>query len=240
MPQLDKHFENILNSGKVVTFSCRCEIGYKGRAESFLPLGDRLVIVKSDGTLLIHQPTGNRPINYMKPGTTFLINDNKLICTNLKDKETLTIQVEQLYHVHHQDLEDGQTLQLRGTEKHMSDALFNQPHLIEEGFKPYSREEHTKYGFIDVYGIDKRGLVTVVECKRYKAGPDAVQQLRRYVEKVKNDKGLQKVRGILAAPSLTKSAQDMINHFGYTHIEAKPPKSYEAFKKDQKDLKGFF
>jgi len=122
----------------------------------------------------------------------------------------------------------------------MSDLLFNQPELVEEGFKPYSREEHTKYGFIDVLGTDKSGHLTIVECKRYKAGPDAVQQLRRYVEKVKKDKGLQKVRGILAAPSLTKSAQDMLTELGYTHVEAKPPKSYEAFKKDQKDLHGFF
>ena len=203
-------------------------------------MGDRLIIIKNDGTLLIHQPQGSRPINYMKQGTTFLVEDGKIICTHIKNKETLIVNIQDFYHVHSRELEDGQKLQLQGTEKHMSDMLFNQPDLVEEGFKPYSREEHTKYGFIDIFGTDKRGLLTIVECKRYKAGPEAVEQLRRYVEKVKNDKGLQKVRGILAAPSLTKTAQDMLINFGYSHVEAKPPSSYQAFKKDQKDLKGFF
>jgi len=99
--QLDPKFQQMLNSAKVVTFSARCEIEYEGRAKSFLPKGDRLIIVKSDGTLLIHQPTGNRPINYMKPGTTFIIKNNNIICKNIKDKETLIISIEQLYHVHH-------------------------------------------------------------------------------------------------------------------------------------------
>jgi hypothetical protein len=67
-------FELIINHAlskkEVIIFVCRCTITYSGRAESFLSTGDRIIIIKEDGTLLIHQPAGNNPVNYMKNGST--------------------------------------------------------------------------------------------------------------------------------------------------------------------------
>ena len=67
MGDMDKQIEEAINKNHSVVIGCTCEIWYSGRAESFLPAGDRIIIIKEDNTLIVHQPTGNNPINYMKP-----------------------------------------------------------------------------------------------------------------------------------------------------------------------------
>ena len=61
---------NALSKNKTVIIGCHCSVKYSGRAESFLPKGDRLVVIKQDGSLLIHQPYGSSPVNYMKEGAS--------------------------------------------------------------------------------------------------------------------------------------------------------------------------
>jgi len=76
-----KLFNDALARNETIVFSCTCTIRYSGRAESYLNLGDRIVMVKSDKALLVHQPTGNAAINYMKPNTghTLKLEADKLI-----------------------------------------------------------------------------------------------------------------------------------------------------------------
>ena len=121
----------------------------------------------------------------------------------------------------------------------MSNMLYANPELIEDGFKPVSREEQTKYGFIDVFGTDKNGVLTIVECKRYCADLSAVTQLRRYVEKMMVSKGITKVRGILAAPKITENAEKMLEDWGFSFKSIKPPKYLEEFDKRQAKLDKF-
>ncbi len=229
-----------LARNETITFSCYCRIRYSGRAESFLDWGDRLVIIKSDHTLLVHQPAGNAPINYMKPNTshTMRYEDNALTLksqnTMLKEKMEITIKTIHFFNSH--KLEDGQVIRVSGTEEDMSDMIYNNPELIEEGFKPVSQEEQTKYGFIDVFGVDKNGVLTVVECKRYCAELSAVTQLRRYVEKIMVSKGITKVRGILAAPKITENAKKMLEDWGFRFVSIKPPKYLEEYDKKQSKL----
>ena len=73
--------KNILNKGYSIVFSCNCEVEYSGRAESFLSEGDRIILLKSDNTILVHQPNGNNPVNYMKPGSShsLIIHDDKFV-----------------------------------------------------------------------------------------------------------------------------------------------------------------
>ena len=229
-----KEFNSALKDKKIIVFSADCEIRYNGRAESFLSRGDRLIIIKSDRTLLIHQPEGNNPINYMKSNTKHsLIEKNGIISLKSENpalKEYLEAVLHQIHFFQAVKLKDKQKLQLAGSEKDMSDMIFNNPELIENGFIPLSREEHTKYGFIDVFGYDKNNNLVVIECKRYIGDLQAVTQLRRYVEKIKKAKGLNKVRGILACPKMSSNALKMLTDWNFTHKSINPPKKLDIDK----------
>ena len=229
-----------LARNETIVFSCTCTIRYSGRAESYLPKGDRIVMIKSDNALLVHQPTGNAPINYMRPNSahSLRLEEGKLVLRsqNLLMKERIDIFIDGIHFFNSHKLEDGQVIRVSGTEDDMSDMIYNNPELIEQGFKPVSQEEQTKYGFIDVLGVDKNGVLTVVECKRYKAELSAVTQLRRYVEKIMVSKGITKVRGILAAPTITENAEKMLTDWGFEFKSIKPPKYLEEYDKKQSRL----
>ncbi len=238
-----QQIEEALKRKECVVIGCRCEVWYSGRAESHLPVGDRMVLIKEDGTLIVHQPAGNNPVNYMKPETrhSLVFEDGQLFLNsqNLGLKEFLDARIDRVHFVSSAKLEDGQTIEVTGTEKDMSDMLYSNPNMIEDGFKAVSREEQTRYGFIDVLGVDRRGILTAVECKRYCADHNAVMQLRRYVEKLKASKGISSVRGILAAPKITGNASAMLKDWGFEFVAVSPPKYLERFNKDQKTLGGF-
>lgn len=236
-------FNDAINRNETVVFSCQCSIRYSGRAESFLDSGDRIIIIKSDNALLVHQPSGNAPINYMKPETShkLILEGSKLILRsrNLSLKEQMNINIERIYFFNSYKLEDGQSIIISGTEDDMSKMIYENPSLVEEGLKPVSQEEQTKYGFIDVLCIDKNNILTIIECKRYNADLGAVTQLRRYVEKVMVSKGISKVRGILAAPKITVNAEKMLTDWGFEFKSIKPPKYLEEFDKKQSRLDNF-
>ena len=240
---IGKEIEEALKNNHSVVLGGTCEIWYSGRAESYLPEGDRLIIIKADNTLIVHQPTGNNPINYMKPNTKHTFNfDKGVLFINSRNsnlKEFLDIKISQVHFVQSHKLEDGQSIQIQGTEQDMSDMLYAHPELIETGFKPFSQEEHTKFGFIDLFGTDKEGKMTVVECKRYNADLAAVSQLRRYVEKIKDSKGIIEVRGIIASPKISDNAKRMLEHWGFNWVRVKPPKYLEKFDASQRSLLSF-
>ena len=232
-----------LKKGESIVFGCHCNIKYSGRAESYLAEGDRIIFIKEDGTLLIHQPTGSNPVNYMKQGSahTLVSKDKKLIfkSRNLAAKEYLDIEILEIHFCHSQKLADDKSLELAGTERDMSDMLFQNPSLVEKGFKPLSTEEHTKYGFIDLFGYDKKKVLTVIECKRYRGDLSAVTQLRRYVEKIKEAKGVDNVRGILICPKISPNALRMLQDCGFSFKAVNPPNYLERYDKGQKRLDGF-
>ena len=228
-----------LSKNETILLVCNCEITYSGRAEAFLPRGDRVVIIKSDRSVHVHQPSGVAPVNYMKPGTSVKLSGSLLKFHNIKDHEFLDVELFEVYDFFSRRLVDGAKLLLEGTEADMSDMLRDNPGLVEPGFRPLSREEHTKVGFIDVFGYDKDGNFVVVECKRYTASLDAVTQLRRYVEKVKKSKGISNVRGVLAAPSITSNALVFLEELGFKFVKVSPPKRLERFRRSQSRLDDF-
>ena len=235
-------FDYAMNRNETFLFACNCSIIYSGRAESFLAEGDRVVIIKSDKTLLVHQPEGNNPINYMKQESSHDIirAESAMILKsrNLPLKEYLDITIHKIHFFNSHPLEDGKSIQLSGTEKDMSDMIFRNPSLISPFFKPLTREEHTKYGFVDVLGYEDK-LLTVVECKRYCGDPKAVDQLRRYVEIIKKTKGVEKVQGVLACPKISPRAEKMLADYGFGFVTIKPPKYMDKFDKDQTNLDSF-
>ncbi|RME52694.1 DUF91 domain-containing protein [Candidatus Woesearchaeota archaeon] len=239
-----ERFEQAISRNECAACFLSCEISYSGRAEAFLARGDRLIVLKADNTLQVHQPEGSAPVNYMKAGSSFSFSKLKsgallLRCAHAREKEFLDVVVFAVHGFFSARLEDGQKLVLVGNEADMSDMIKQNPALIEDGFKPLSREEHTKVGFIDVFGYDERGNLVVVECKRYRASLAAVTQLRRYVEKIKKLRGVSKVRGVLAAPAVTKNALAHLHELGFEFVSVSPPKRLERYWKDQKSLGDF-
>lgn len=233
-------FNDSLNRNETVVLSCRCRIKYSGRAESFLDVGDRVIIIKEDKTLLVHQPLGNNPINYMKQNSShfFKLLDKKLLLKsqNLELKEFMEIEIERILFFNSHKLEDGQSIVISGTEDDMARMIYQNPSIIEDGLKQVSQEEQTKYGFIDVLCTDKNGILTIIECKRYSADLSAVTQLRRYVEKIVESKGIDKVRGFIAAPKITPNAEQMLKDWGFSFRAVNPPKYHEQFDKKQKKI----
>lgn len=235
--------EKALSDDETIIIGGNCSVTYSGRAESFLPFGDRVIIIKSDKNLLVHQPTGTTPVNYMKQGTTHEIieHENNLVLKSKNSgmKEFMEIEFNHIHFVHSQKFEDKEDIELQGSEKHMSDMIMKKPELIEKDFKPLSREEHTKYGFIDVFGQDKNNNLVVVECKRFNGDLKAVTQLRRYVEKMQELKGIKNVRGILACPTISGNAKKMLEDWGFEYRNIEPPKYLERHKKNQRALHEF-
>ncbi len=241
MEEYSKKLVESLKKNETVILGAECSIAYSGRAESFLPEGERLIIIKSDKNLLVHQPTGTAPVNYMKQGSSYEIkNEKENLLIHAKNlKEFMDIKISRLHFMESKKLDDNSQIELNGTEKHMSDMIMENPSLIGNEFKPLSREEHTKYGFIDVFGHDKDDNLVVVECKRFCADLNAVTQLRRYVEKIKELKGIEKVKGILASPKITSNALKMLEDWGFEHREVEPPNYLEKHKKNQTALDEF-
>ncbi|PIN81575.1 endonuclease NucS [Candidatus Woesearchaeota archaeon CG10_big_fil_rev_8_21_14_0_10_32_9] len=245
LAEFKEALEKALSSNQTSSFFCKCSIFYNGRAEAELEEGERLIIIKADNTILVHQPEGSTPINYMKNDSSIELILSKdhvhLKSYNQKFKDYLEIEITKVYSFSSYKLEDGKKLNLVGNERDMSDMLKDNPKLISKDFKPLSREEHTKFGFIDVFGHDNKGNLILIECKRYTAGVSAVQQLRRYVEKIIELKGLKKetVKGILAAPNLAKNAEEMMQKWGFTFVSVEPPKRLEKYKKNQKNILEF-
>lgn len=243
MKSVAEKIRQSLHKKESIVLGAHCSISYSGRAESFLPEGERIIVIKEDRALLVHQPTGNNPVNYMKPGTcitcTAANRQLMLDCANPSLKEHMKISIESVLFFASQKMNDGASIILEGNEKDFSDLLFKHPEKVEEGFTPLSREEHTRYGFVDIFGYDRNNTLLVVECKRFKAGPDAVTQLRRYVERIKKDKGVSKVRGMIVAPDITKNALAMVTEYGYLYKKFDPPKYHLKHKKKQKRLGEF-
>ncbi len=235
-------FEEEFNAARerhaLLAFTCQCQVTYSGRAEAFLPRGDRLIILKQDGVLLIHQPTNGNPINYLKAGAQLQLerHERHLMLHGKLAKEFIDVEIFRVYECLHRRLEDGQKQTLSGSEADMSDMLRDNPSLVSPDFKPLAREEQTDVGFIDVFGHDGKGNLVVVECKRYAAGLAAVSQLHRYVKRVQELRGTQRVRGVMAAPKMTANALELLKKYGYAWAEVKPPKRHERHDRGQATL----
>lgn len=198
-----------------------CRVAYEGRAQSQLEAGDRFILCKSDGTVLVHSDTNRKPRNWQSPGATVQITDTDplvLTAVSTKPREVIQITCHRVYHTALLPIEDDASLKLQGSEADLRDSIFETPELIEDGFRPETREYSTPAGPVDVWGYDTEGRPVILELKRRRVGPEAVSQLRRYVESVDAD-----VRGILVAPSHTQRAEKLLEEFGLESQQVTPP-----------------
>jgi RecB family endonuclease NucS len=188
----------------------RCAVAYEERAQSQLESGDRFVLCKPGGTVLVHGDTKHEPRNWQPPGATVQVtNTDPLVLTAVRTspREVIRITCERVYHAALLPMDDA-SLELQGSEADLRDRICETPALIEDGFRLEVMEYETPAGPVDVWGYDSEGRPVILELKRRRVGPDAVSQLRRYVESVDAD-----VRGILVAPSVTERAERLLAEF---------------------------
>jgi len=209
----------------IIIISC-CRIKYKGRATSKLGLGDRTIVIKSDGSFLVHQDRNLEPVNWQPPNCKFkaVINEGKVQITGFRRNphESLEVEINKTYLASYHVGSDSKTLQLAGYEEDMRELIFKEPHLIEKGFRPTSREYSVTKGFIDILGKDENDNLVIIELKSRRAGINAVKQLKRYFDDFEDDKKF--VRGILAAPSITENAMELLEEYQMEFKELEPPK----------------
>jgi len=183
-------------------------VKYEGRAASELSWNDHIIILKPDGTLLVHGPEKREPINWQPPGSilTSFVKEGKLIIRSrrYRPKEVVLIECEDIYVLIAMNTRSGEFRMFK-SEAQMVDYVMKNPDLIEEGFIPVIREYRTRFGIIDLFGRDKENNIVVCEFKRRIADIQDVAQLALYVDAIqKNSKC--KVRGILVAPGITDMA----------------------------------
>ena len=137
----------------MIIILAKCHVEYEGRARSRLAPGDRLILIKKDGTFAIHQELNLDPVNWQAPGckNKVSVKNNHVILTSKKTKPTEEIKVylDETYSVTYYNCIDTKELEIRGYEKHMVDLAWEKPELIEKGFRPTRREYQTENGFID-------------------------------------------------------------------------------------------
>jgi len=216
-----------LDRGDLVTVVGRCVVEYEGRAASHLGPGDRHVMLKPDGTALVHTDEGQQPVNWQPPGCEHeaAVADGSLrvLSRRRTPEEELVVTFDSLLQVTTVAVSDPEELALSGTEEDLRERILTDPDLLEPGFQPLATERDTAAGAMDVYGEDDEGRAVVVELKRRRVGPDAVGQLRRYVDALERDlHDAAAVRGILVAPSVTDRARSELDEHGLEFIALTP------------------
>jgi hypothetical protein len=202
-----------LSEHKAVFLVGNCWVDYRGRASSKLKPGERIVMIKEDGSVLVHRPTGYEAVNWQPPGclfqTSVVGNALRVRAIRRRPSESVGIFFDRVYLLSTLSLIDRGEFWLYASEEDMQRAILLEPHILEKGFKPITYEKKVEPGFVDVYGTDKDGRFVVVEIKRKTAGREAVLQLAKYVGSVRSIVN-REVRGIPVAPSIAKGVQRLL------------------------------
>ena len=217
-----------------------CRVDYEGRASSTLEWGERIAMIKQDGSVLVHRPTGYEPVNWQPPKCMVSVRfDNDILVVNAsrsQPKETVSIEFNEITLVAAGNLADSGEFALHVTEEQMKQAILTAPDLVEAGLKPLQQEKSLgEAGFTDIVAEDKDGNLVVVEIKRVPASKDAVMQLQRYLDTLR--KRIDRpIRGMVVAPELRKSAQASLNTLKLEFIRLAPEKCFTVLK-SRKDAK---
>lgn len=221
-----------------------CTVDYRGRASSKLESGQRIVIFKEDGSVLVHRPVGYEPVNWQPPGCLFHASISggslQINAVRRQPTESVKLSFDSVYLLASLSLSDTGEFSLHASEEDMQKAILLMPSLVEEGLKPISYEKKIEPGFVDVYCEDKAGRFVVIEIKRKTAGKEAAFQLAKYVDAMK-DIVNREIRGILVAPSLSKGVQRLLATLSLESKALDPKKCAEVLTKPENmRLQDFF
>ncbi|MEM0247163.1 MAG: endonuclease NucS [Desulfurococcaceae archaeon] len=225
-------------SKQLIVVLGECRVDYEGRAASRLEPGERLVIIKQDGAILVHRPTGYSPVNWQPPSPTIEVVYKPgigLILHTLRDRprEYLTVVFTKILLLVVSRLRDVGEFTMYIDEKEMRDVLAKNPSLIEEGLRVLAVEKMVGGGYVDIYAVDGVGRHVLIELKRVTATREAVLQLYKYVESYRIEYGVVP-RGILMAPAFSPTALETALKLGLECKHVDPKKLWELLKKGQR------
>jgi endonuclease len=184
----------------------RCEVRYSGRLTAVLPEAVRLLILKADGSVLVHDDVGGyKPLNWMTGPTSIEELGEVLVVRKAKTEDVLEIHlVDVLSDVEH-DLGESAALQKDGIERDLQEVLAATPSALGEELTLVKREWPTEVGPVDLMCKDSDGEWVAVEIKRI-GTIEAVEQLTRYLGFIREDPAKAACRGVLAAQSIKPQA----------------------------------
>ena len=202
-----------------------CSVDYAGRLSAHLPRAKRLLVLKADGSVLVHSDSGSyKPLNWMNPPCTATVLEPSTDQIDVGVQEVWQVQqaktddvlmisiFEVISDISHELGEDPGLIK-DGVEKHLQELLADQLHLVEEGASLIRREYFTAIGPVDILLRDASGLTVAIELKR-RGDIDGVEQLTRYLELLNRDPLLAPVRGIFAAQEIKPQARKLAEDRG--------------------------
>ena len=202
-----------------------CSVDYAGRLSAHLPRAKRLLVMKADGSVLVHSDSGSyKPLNWMNPPCVVSVLEPSADQLEVgvqqvwqvqqaKTEDVLLISIfEVLSEVEHELGEDPGLIK-DGVEKHLQELLADQLHLVADGATLVRREYFTAIGPVDILMRDASGLTIAIELKR-RGDIDGVEQLTRYLELLNRDPLLSPVRGVFAAQEIKPQARKLAEDRG--------------------------
>ena len=192
----------------------RCQVRYTGRLSAVLPEAVRLVILKADGSVLVHDDSGGyKPLNWMTPPTVIEESRDAIVVRKQKGEDRLEIRLAEVLSDVTHDMGESAALQKDGVERHLQEELAARPGALGENLRLVRREWATDIGPVDLMCRDEGDGWVAVEVKRV-ATVDAVEQLCRYLERIDGD-----CRGVLAAEAVKPQARTLAEARGIRCVE---------------------
>ncbi|MGV8885767.1 MAG: endonuclease NucS [Microbacteriaceae bacterium] len=196
----------------------KCSVDYAGRLSAHLPLATRLLLLKADGSVLVHSDSlSYKPLNWMSPPCTLATLEPDLEQRDAgvielwkvaaaKSADILIVSIHEVLHdsSHHLGVDPG--LQKDGVEAHLQKLLAEQIQVLGDGHRLVRREYMTAIGPVDILATDAAGASVAVEIKR-RGDIDGVEQLTRYLELMNRDPLLAPVAGVFAAQEIKPQAR---------------------------------
>ncbi|MBX3078495.1 MAG: endonuclease NucS [Cryobacterium sp.] len=203
----------------------RCSVDYAGRLSAHLPLATRLLLLKGDGSVLVHSDSlSYKPLNWMSPPCTLTVldpdpeqSDAGVVelwkVSHVKTADLLVISIHEILHdsIHELGIDPG--LQKDGVEADLQRLLAEQIELLGDGYQLVRREYMTAIGPVDILAKDADGGSVAVEIKR-RGDIDGVEQLTRYLELLNRDPLLAPVAGVFAAQEIKPQARTLATDRG--------------------------
>ena len=199
----------------------RCEVTYSGRLDAFLPEAVRLLLLKSDGSVLVHADSGGyKPLNWMTPPTVIEENDAVLVVRKRagRTEDRLEIRIAEVISDLDVPMDEVAGLEKDGVERHLQEALAAAPDRLEAELRLDRREWMTEIGPVDLMCRDCDDGWVAVEIKRV-GTIEAVEQLTRYLGFIRADRAKERCRGILAAQSFKPQAVTLAESRGIACVE---------------------
>jgi RecB family endonuclease NucS len=203
----------------------QCSVDYVGRLKAHLPLATRLLVVKADGSVLVHSDGGSyKPLNWMSPPATLRsaspaeaeLEDGVIeqwTVQSAKTDDRLIVNIHEVVHDSNHELGVDPGLIKDGVESDLQRLLAEQIETLGAGFSLIRREYFTAIGPVDILARDASGATVAVELKR-RGDIDGVEQLTRYLELLNRDPLLAPVRGIFAAQQIKPQARTLAQDRG--------------------------